>query len=387
MILANTPPGNPARRESPPARIPSEVLDFLRGAAAVYVLINHARGAFFAGGQRIIESGHHSLWDLGAIAALQLTSLGSESVVLFFVVSGFAMANSVRYSPDVGRFYLKRFVRIWPPYVAAIGVAFSICAFMIYYAPNHAISQRCAQEICSPVRILQMLVYVNPSTAITPQFWSLPYEIVFYVVCPFLLAGGSRIILVFATSVVFCVASAFVFGVELNPAGNFAGNFLVNELLFFMAGVMTFHFLDRIPTIRPKWLAVWTVLLLAGMLGIKLLLGFSNLPSNFCMIALAVLLIRNLPLNIAKYKPTNWGFFSYSIYIFHFSFVALGSFFVDVRYGLTQDKMTSYWGWILTVPPILLFCWLLYNVTEKYSNLAVGRLRAREHTKFSATSN
>jgi peptidoglycan/LPS O-acetylase OafA/YrhL len=297
------------------------------------------------------------------------------------------MANSVRYSPDVGRFYIKRFVRIWPPYVAAIGVAFSIGAFMIYYAPNHAISQRCAQEICSPIRILQMLVYVNPSTAITPQFWSLPYEIVFYVICPFLLAGGSRIILVFATSVVFCVASAFVFGVELNPAGNFAGNFLVNELLFFMAGVMTFHFLDRIPTIRPKWLAVWTALLLAGMLGIKLLLGFSNLPSNFCMIALAVLLIRNLPLNIAKYKPTNWGFFSYSIYIFHFAFVALGSFFVDVRYGLTHDKMTSYWGWILAVPPILLFCWLLYNVTEKYSNEAVGRLRAREHPKFSATSN
>ena len=107
------------------------MLDFLRGAAAVYVLISHARGAFFAGGQRIIESGHHSLWDLGAIAALQLTSLGSESVVLFFVVSGFAMANSVRYSPDVGRFYLKRFVRIWPPYVAAIGVALAIAGRVV----------------------------------------------------------------------------------------------------------------------------------------------------------------------------------------------------------------------------------------------------------------
>jgi peptidoglycan/LPS O-acetylase OafA/YrhL len=83
VILANSPLDTPVRRESSPARIPSEVLDFLRGAAAVYVLINHARGAFFCGGQRIIESGHHSFWDLGAIVALQLTSLGSESIVLF----------------------------------------------------------------------------------------------------------------------------------------------------------------------------------------------------------------------------------------------------------------------------------------------------------------
>lgn len=34
--------------------VPTHVLDFLRGIAAVYVLINHTRGNFFMGGGRVV---------------------------------------------------------------------------------------------------------------------------------------------------------------------------------------------------------------------------------------------------------------------------------------------------------------------------------------------
>ena len=39
-----------ARKNQPAGTIPLESLDFLRGIAALYVLANHTRGAFFAGG-------------------------------------------------------------------------------------------------------------------------------------------------------------------------------------------------------------------------------------------------------------------------------------------------------------------------------------------------
>src|SRR4051794_8954166 len=96
--------------------VPQHVLDFLRGFAALYVLINHTRGAFFVGGRALLSSDPR-LGDYLTVGLLQMTALGAEFVILFFVVSGFAMAHSISHSTDVGNFYLKRLLRIWPPYL------------------------------------------------------------------------------------------------------------------------------------------------------------------------------------------------------------------------------------------------------------------------------
>lgn len=370
-----------------PARVPSEVLDFLRGLAAVYVLVNHARGAFFAGGQQMLETGHNTLWDWGAIAALQLTGMGTEFVILFFVVSGFAMANSLQYSTDLGSFYLKRIIRIWPPYLAAIGIAVVIGLFLIHHAPTHPVARRSAAELLDPLRVFLMAFYVLPSTpALTPQFWSLPYEVVFYLLCPLVLVTQRRVRSLCAIAIVASLTAAIMFGLEFNSVGNFFGNFLGHEMLFFMVGAMAFHFIDRVPLLGPKWLALWSAGFFAATVGIKTWMGFTNSLSNVCMIVLAVLLIRNLPLGIARYKPTNLGFFSYSIYLFHFAFVALGSFLLEVDFGITQKHMTSYFAWVISIPPILFLCWILYHLVEKHCNAAVSRIRSREKSARLAAS-
>jgi len=65
----------------------AQTLDLLCGVAAVYVVINHTRGHFFVRGNAIFNetsSAALSLFDYAALAMLQLTSLGTQFVILFF---------------------------------------------------------------------------------------------------------------------------------------------------------------------------------------------------------------------------------------------------------------------------------------------------------------
>jgi len=63
-----------------PTLVPTNVLDFMRGFAAVYVVINHVRGNFFKGGGRTIAEATDplGLYDYASIALLQLTALGTD---------------------------------------------------------------------------------------------------------------------------------------------------------------------------------------------------------------------------------------------------------------------------------------------------------------------
>ena len=75
--------------QSTQARVPTHVLDFMRGFAAVYVVVNHVRGNFFKGGGRTIAESADplGLYDYVSISLLQATALGTEFVILFFCVN------------------------------------------------------------------------------------------------------------------------------------------------------------------------------------------------------------------------------------------------------------------------------------------------------------
>ena len=257
-----------------------ERLDFLRGIAALYVLINHCRGAFYIGGSRIFDDPHSTLFEKAASVALQVTSLGVEFVVLFFVLSGFAMAHSIRHTSDMGRFYLKRVVRIWPPYIAATFLALAIGILI--------------GDPGIQARWLEVLFYLEPGTEVTPQFWSLPYEVLFYALCPFILATQGRVRLLGVIAAVLAVATIALFGLSLNPSG-FLTNFLGNELLFFAAGALAYHHFDRVPRLGPRALLIAVAIGLAAMWAIKMSLGVPNMGSSLVMIGVAVLAIRNAP--------------------------------------------------------------------------------------------
>src|SRR4051812_24749623 len=86
-----------------------EFVDALRGLAALAVVLPHAAGLF---------SYPHRSWLSDVF--LQLADYGRASVEVFFVVSGFAIAYSLRNAVtdgfSLGRFLLRRAVRLDPPY-------------------------------------------------------------------------------------------------------------------------------------------------------------------------------------------------------------------------------------------------------------------------------
>ena len=334
-------------------------LDFLRGVAATYVVCNHARGSFFVGGQKILGS-DPSLFDYLSVAALQLTSLGAEFVILFFVLSGFAMRHSVRHSSGTGRFYLKRVIRIWPPYIAAVLLALIVDSAF----GGGAVRQK----------LVPLLFYQSTSTPLTPQFWSLPYEVLFYALCPLILANPGRVRFIGALALLASLVTLAWKGPLLNPYDSLPANFLGNELLFFACGALCYDYFDRVPRLAGRtFLAAVTALFLAAY-AIKVALGGSNMGSNLAMIALTIIAIRNVPDWLASIRWANLGEFSYSIYIYHFA-ILYALLMLCRANGFEPTEIRNPFVWMAVAPLMVGGSWLLYLVTEKQSNAIVAKLR------------
>ena len=349
---------------SPPLlpRVDQARLDFLRGAAATYVVINHSRGSFYAGGEKIL-AGPHSLFDKAAVTLLQLTSLGAEAVVLFFVLSGFAMAHSVARSRGAAGFYLRRLIRIWPPYIAATLFAVAVGRLVGIDAVER--------------NLVRVLFYINPGVALVPQYWSLPFEVFFYLLCPLILASRRAVEMVAAIALVLTAVCVAFFGIGLNPTRHFLSDFFGNELLLFAFGAIAYYHLDRIPALSGRALAAAATLLFLVAWAIKFRVGTSNLLSNLAMVSLALLAIRNLPDRLAAFRPLNWGFFSYSIYIFHYALIEVAHWGFRRAFGYEPLAIRNPFAWMLVVPAVIATCFLLYQVSERPSNAILARLRRR----------
>lgn len=342
-----------------PARSGPEVdrqdqLDYLRGLAALMVVANHVRGAFFVGGRDVL-SGAPTVVDYVTIAALQLTSFGTDAVVLFFVLSGYAMAHSISRSTSTKRFYLRRILRIWPPYVAALILAWGVARI----------------AGIDDFQLLPRLFYLNwGGDSLTPQYWSLPYEVAFYALCPLILRSTRAIHTVAGVSVAAFVATTAIAGPTINPWGVFILDLAGSEMLLFSVGALAFVHADRIPRVNRVTFLAAVVLTLAIAWATKQWLTDVNLISMVLIAAMSVLAIVNV-------RPIAWfnlGFFSYSLYIFHYALIVLIDYVAGTQ-GYDMGAISSPVAWIPLAIIISLACLALYHVTERVSNQWVAALR------------
>jgi len=362
--------------QSAPVLVPTHVLDFIRGLAAIYVVINHTRGSFFKGGGRTLAETTEplGLYDYASIALLQFTSLGTEFVILFFCVSGYAMAHSMLHTPSAFEFYKRRLVRIWPPYLLAIALAALVCLLYVVLDPGGEVARKCVDRLCSAEGLFWMAFYVQVSSSVTAQFWSLPYEVIFYLLCPLLLWRRSSIPAVFAASVLLSLVGAAFWGLEMNPSSSVLVNFAINAAFWFMSGVVAYHYIDRIPAVSARVFVPIAGGLLLVVLVVKTLYGGPNAVSSLVMIGFAVLCIRNLPRTWTSRPRWNWGFCSYSIYIYHMAFIVLIKLVLDQLFEIRAQDIESYWTWLLFLPVILLSCWGMYFLGEKQCNDLLRRM-------------
>jgi len=162
-----------------------ETIQGLRGIAASMVVVAHA-----ATGQDFMAA----FPTLGTIA-----SYGTLGVPVFFVISGFVIphmmaAMDYRIGRDAWPFLLRRVVRLEPPYVAMV-----LLAFVIAFAAAHTPGYRGAPFAPSPEYFLLQFLYVGPwfgVSWINDVAWTLAIEFQYYLLmllaAPLLLAPSYR---------------------------------------------------------------------------------------------------------------------------------------------------------------------------------------------------
>ncbi|AXB77580.1 acyltransferase [Novosphingobium sp. P6W] len=143
----------------------------LRGLAALWVVLFH------------LHSGGHAseLFARAPRAVVWIFAHGESGVAVFFALSGFVIAHSLRdATPSLGllsRFVLRRAIRLDPPYWAAILTV--LCLGFIEYRIGHAP----APDVTGP-QLAAHLVYAQSLLGfqnINIVFWTLCYEVQFYI--------------------------------------------------------------------------------------------------------------------------------------------------------------------------------------------------------------
>ena len=154
-------------------------VDGLRFVALIPVLMLHSATHFLIWRGR---TGFDGDWTHGHGMILQAIGIGSIGVQIFFVISGFIVALPfARYrlaggaKPELGRYFMRRFTRIEPPYFIALIAIYLLWQNYRGYLPD----------------LLAGLVYLhkvifgtwNPINIAT---WTLEIEVMFYALAPWL---------------------------------------------------------------------------------------------------------------------------------------------------------------------------------------------------------
>ncbi|MDQ8004881.1 MAG: acyltransferase [Pedobacter sp.] len=183
-----------------------QFLDGLRGLAALYVLIGHARWLLWEGFQHGINvhPNDYSLFEKLQAYFFTIFRFGHNAVLLFFVLSGFVIHlsthNSAKRLSVDSKFWIKylknRIKRLYPAFIFAIlltaaldYIGNNILNFSNYRTGSIYSSFHLNEENTSIATFLGNLLFLMrtyvPIFGSNGATWSLSYEWWFYVIYPF----------------------------------------------------------------------------------------------------------------------------------------------------------------------------------------------------------
>jgi peptidoglycan/LPS O-acetylase OafA/YrhL len=308
-----------------------ELVDGLRGLAALAVVLPHAVGLFIYPAASWV-----SQFFIG------LADYGRSSVEVFFVVSGFAIAYSLRDAVDggfsLGRFLLRRAARLDPPYW--VGLLWNGLVVAIRARATH-------QPIALPHlgKVLAHLFYLQDILGLG-QFnivcWTLCLEFQLY----FVFAALMRL-------------ASFGRGARRERSSGIAGHADLSGWLMVFAFFFSLVLSHTIWPMRPGWFVPFFYLFLAGSLAAWRTLGrVSDTLFQLCLLGMGVALVfkpelarifgflttvliyaairRDALHRWLSARPVQWlGSISYSVYLVH---APLAVFFLGLRTRVAPDS-------------------------------------------------
>lgn len=366
-----------------------KLLDTIRGIAALYVVIAHCRGVLWLGGSEFVKLFPRNTWDTWdtlKFGTSMLTRLAVEFVIVFFVLSGFSIAHSLSSNQSPVKFYKRRLIRIYPSYLAALGWAAVIflvtrAVFPQWYDGTYTqfafIRTMEMNEFFHPKVVAGNLFYMPMHGFIGP-FWSLTYEVMFYLMAPFLLRRvnwyAAFSLLLFGINFLF---PEKVFNLNL-PVYIYEFLFIYN--IYFVVGVYLYTHYQTVAGWFVNYTKLEFTLIFAGLLlfmyGANIYLKIETVFTFIEAAMLSVVLI----VFFLKYKmKVPWlmgiGKFSYSLYITHFATVYLYLALYWFITGRDAPYITNFFVWILGVFFCLGLGWLHYWVVERNTQKILTRLR------------
>lgn len=315
MKLANASGSRARKRISGAMDLPLErpsypALDGLRCYAAFLVVLVHLMGGLLTEYYRLPEAVLSVQSPVPGIATMMFLADGHHGVDLFFLISGFLMARITRPGMSWSRFVARRFLRIYPAFVASLLLCTAVYV-NLYDWPFVWRDFALNLVFFNAVPDHGILAYNHVS-------WSLGYEFAFYLVVPLLAFAPSARLRAGMAAAAAIAAFAFLEGTPMRMAGLFGG-FLLGSVpdggLRLIAA--------RVPILLPLtayWALVWAKALvpLHFALFLKLLLPVAAL-------LLVCIVFGNNPLNrfFASPPMRRLGQWSYSIYLLHPLILAL----------------------------------------------------------------
>jgi peptidoglycan/LPS O-acetylase OafA/YrhL len=260
---------------------------------------------------------------------------GPLGVDLFFVLSGFcihykqAMESTPRTSFAVSRFYMRRFLRIYPTYITALLVSLG-CVKLASYFSTELTSSLDTSFATFLANAFTMQGFWCGAFAGNTVLWTLSLEIHLYLAYPFLLkifrvigVGNSTILGFFVSYLTILLIRAFQLEHAL-PFWHGGGPIFLKFLFTWLVGAYIAEVIvsERSPT-RPE--VIFALLSLPFGLGC-FLSGHKDLATPFLGVFFGTLLFFSLRTRY-KWHDSPWtrclafvqylGVMSYSLYIIH----------------------------------------------------------------------
>jgi len=341
--------------ESAAVHAPSKRFTFIdawRGIAALWVAFYHYYGA-------VSHDYHQHLF----VQPLHyLFSKGNAGVEIFFVISGYVIAYSIRQkriTPGYfGRFMLRRSIRLEPPYWATIAVAIAVLWVSNHLRPDHFVALPGGPRILAHIFYLQGFFHVQNIVGV---FWTLCIEVQFYVFFLLLVAGsqllGDRRISRLAVLLPFTLASLAIQAHWVQGSGPWMFKFWY----LFQLGVLAYWAVSK--QVRDTDFATYALVVLAILCWHPFFLGFTG-----WMTGVGFYLAGKFGrLGTLDYAPLQFlGRRSYSFYLIHFVIgMPFVTYFPEIFFGKFLPTGVAIASMVTAVAVSLMGATVLYHFVER----------------------
>ena len=330
------------------------LIDALRGIAATWVVFFHA----YEG--KHIETLSETLPE---IIVFILFKMGHAGVPIFFVLSGFVIAHSITRDKVnfnyIGKFTLRRSIRLDPPYWGSIILVISM-AWLSSEVKNEAMEWPTVEMIFAHIFYMQNIFELGNINII---YWTLCLEVQFYLTFALLVSFSQYFDRYHKSSnrVVFFTAAmvSLLWPTEILKTNLYSGLFFPHWHAFLL-GVFAYW----------SWQEKISKLFFYIYFSIILIFSASNSSEFSLYSALAAILIHELSIR-GHVSSANWrwiqflGAISYSLYLTHNPITGASYFVIYKFFG--KSLLTESLALLITTIACVVSAFIFWLIFEKWS--------------------